>query len=140
MAQHDGRLYMFYAGSYNNEPQQIGVAVSDDGVTSRGSSTSRSCPTARPGSWNASESGHPFLFHDDDGQHYLFYQGNNDNGRTWYLSMVPIEWKNGRPEPAFKRLAEINRLTLRGRNFDCRHSVGRRGRGTRFASTTMANA
>lgn len=29
----DGKLYMFYAGGYNNEPQQVGVAVSTDGVT-----------------------------------------------------------------------------------------------------------
>jgi predicted GH43/DUF377 family glycosyl hydrolase len=27
-----GRLVMFYAGAYNNDPQQIGVAVSKDGV------------------------------------------------------------------------------------------------------------
>ncbi|MCW3136325.1 MAG: hypothetical protein N2V77_05240, partial [Canidatus Methanoxibalbensis ujae] len=26
MARHDGRLHMFYAGGYNNESQQIGVA------------------------------------------------------------------------------------------------------------------
>ena len=27
----DGKLYMFYGGSYNCTPQQIGCAVSDDG-------------------------------------------------------------------------------------------------------------
>lgn len=25
------------------------------------------------------------------------FQGNNDNGRTWYPSMVPVEWRAGRP-------------------------------------------
>jgi hypothetical protein len=36
-------------------------------------------------------------FHDTDGQDYLFYQGNNDLGKTWYLSFVKIGWKDGRP-------------------------------------------
>ena len=37
------------------------------------------------------------MFQDDDGQTHLFYQGNNDNGRTWYLSRLRIEWKEGLP-------------------------------------------
>ena len=57
-----------------------------------------------PGSWNASESGHPGIFRDDDGRTYLFYQGNNDHGRTWHLSKVEVRWKHDRPyvvpEPA----------------------------------------
>ncbi|MCX5759706.1 MAG: hypothetical protein NTU83_14620, partial [Candidatus Hydrogenedentes bacterium] len=32
ICRHAGRLFMFYGGGYNNEPQQIGCAVSDDGV------------------------------------------------------------------------------------------------------------
>ena len=28
----DNKLYMFYAGAYNNAPQQIGVAESEDGI------------------------------------------------------------------------------------------------------------
>jgi len=31
------------------------------------------------------------------GKIHLFYQGNNDNGRSWYLSVVPIDWTNGKP-------------------------------------------
>ena len=42
--------------SYNNDPQQIGVA--------------------------SSESGHPGVFVDADGTPHLFYQGNNDGGKT----------------------------------------------------------
>ena len=80
MARHDGRLYMFYAGGYNNEPQQIGVAVSDDGVRFTRLFQEPFLPNGPPGSWNSSESGHPYLFQDDDGQDYLFYQGNNDQG------------------------------------------------------------
>lgn len=97
MAKHDGRLYMFYAGGYNNEPQQIGVAVSADGVQFTRLSDKPFLPNGPPGAWNSSESGHPFLFQDDDGRDYLFYQGNGDRGRTWYLSAIPIEWKDGQP-------------------------------------------
>ena len=104
MAEHEGRLYMFYAGSYNNAPQQVGVAVSDDGVHFTRLFDEPFLPAGKPGSWNTSESGHPFLFQDDDGQDYLFYQGNNDKGKTWYLSVVPVEWKDGRPRLAPEKL------------------------------------
>ncbi len=97
MARREGRLYMFYAGGYNNEPQQIGVAVSDDGIHFTRLLDEPFLAAGPPGSWNSSESGHPYLFQDDDGQDYLFYQGNNDKGRTWHLSVVPIDWKEGRP-------------------------------------------
>lgn len=106
MARHDGRLYMFYAGGYNNDPQQIGVAVSDDGVRFKRLSDTPLLPNGRPGSWNSSESGHPYLFQDDDGHDYLFYQGNNTGGRSWYLSVVPVEWKDGRPFLAPEKLPE----------------------------------
>ena len=97
MARHDGQLFMFYAGGYNNDPQQIGVAVSNDGVRFKRLSDKPVVPNGPPGSWNSSESGHPFLFQDDDGQDYLFYQGNNTQGKSWYLSVVPIDWHHGRP-------------------------------------------
>jgi hypothetical protein len=106
MARRDGRLYMFYAGGYNNDPQQIGVAVSDDGVRFKRLSDTPFLPNGPPGSWNSSESGHPYLFQDEDGQDYLFYQGNNTNGKTWYLSVVPVDWKDGRPLPAPEKLPE----------------------------------
>lgn len=106
MARHDGRLYMFYAGGYNNDPQQIGVAVSDDGVRFERLSDKPFLQNGKPGSWNSSESGHPYLFQDEDGQDYLFYQGNNTNGKTWYLSVVPIDWRNGRPFLAPEKILE----------------------------------
>lgn len=104
MARHGGRLYMFYAGGYNNEPQQIGVAVSADGVRFTRLFQEPFLPNGPPGSWNSSESGHPFFFQDDDGQGYLFFQGNNDHGRTWWLSVVPIDWKDGKPVLAPRKL------------------------------------
>jgi hypothetical protein len=106
MARHDGRLYMFYAGGYNNEPQQIGVAVSDDGVHFKRLSDTPLVPNGPPGSWNSSESGHPYLFQDDDGQDYLFFQGNNNRGKTWHLSVLPIDWQDGRPVVAAQKLPE----------------------------------
>lgn len=33
----------------------------------------------------------------NNGTLYLFYQGNNDGGRTWLLSFVRLAWRDGRP-------------------------------------------
>ena len=94
----DGQLYLFYGGGYNNDPQQVGCAVSRDGVRFERLFVERPLlPNGPPGSWNASESGHPGVFVDDDGQTYLFFQANNDRGRTWYISWVKLGWKDGRP-------------------------------------------
>ncbi len=90
-------LYMFYAGAYNNEPQQIGVARSRDGVRWQRLSDEPFLKNGPPGNWNASESGHPDIFRDVDGRTYLFYQGNNDHGKTWFLSKVEVKWKGGKP-------------------------------------------
>ena len=93
----DGKLFMFYAGGYNNEPQQVGVAASADGVAWTRLSEQPLLPNGAPGAWNASESGHPGIFGDADGKTWLFYQGNPDKGKTWRLSKVGIEWRDGRP-------------------------------------------
>jgi predicted GH43/DUF377 family glycosyl hydrolase len=97
IAEQGGKLYMFYAGAYNNHPQQIGVAVSDDGLSWKRLFKEPFLPNGKPGEWNASESGHPHLFTDADGRTYLFFQGNNDQGKTWYLSNKEVFWKNGWP-------------------------------------------
>lgn len=88
----NNKLYMFYAGSYNNMPQQIGVAESEDGVKWRRLSDKPFLANGKPGSWNSSESGHPGVFEDEDGQTYLFFQGNNNHGKSWHLSNVKIGW------------------------------------------------
>jgi predicted GH43/DUF377 family glycosyl hydrolase len=92
-----GRLVMFYAGAYNNAPQQVGVAVSDDGVEWRRLWDEPFLPNGQPGAWNSSESGHPFLFTDADRTAHLFYQGNNDGGKSWYLSRHLVEWSGDIP-------------------------------------------
>lgn len=91
------KLIMFYAGAYNNAPQQIGIAESTDGITWRRISEEPFVPNGKPGEWNSSESGHPHIFTDSDGKTYLFYQGNNDNGKTWYITNEEIFWKKGKP-------------------------------------------
>lgn len=93
----DGRLVMFYAGAYNNVPQQIGVATSTDGVKWERLSSEPFLRHGPPGSWNSSESGHPGVFVDDDGSTHLFYQGNNTKGKTWSIARQRIDWKNGVP-------------------------------------------
>ncbi len=91
-------LYLFYGGGYNNDPQQIGCARSRDGIHwQRLFVKAPLVPNGPPGSWNASESGHPGYFRDEDGKEYLFYQANSDNGQTWYLSWLRLGWKNGAP-------------------------------------------
>ncbi|MCH5599597.1 family 43 glycosylhydrolase [Niabella ginsengisoli] len=85
-------LYVFYAGAYNNEPQQIGVAKSKDGVRWERMSDVPFLPNGKPGSWNESESGHPDIFKAQDGRYYLFFQGNNNKGGSWYLSKVEVKF------------------------------------------------
>lgn len=93
----NGKLYMFYAGAYNNAPQQIGVAVSKDGVNWKRMSDNPFLTNGKPGEWNSSESGHPHIFKDENGKTYLFYQGNNDNGKTWFISNVGVKWNKKGP-------------------------------------------
>jgi predicted GH43/DUF377 family glycosyl hydrolase len=87
-------LFLFYAGAYNNAPQQIGVATSTDGVRWKRLSDQPLLANGKPGEWNASESGHPGIF-DERGKTVLFFQGNNDKGKTWFLSQRRIVWTKG---------------------------------------------
>lgn len=89
---------MFYAGAYNNSPQQVGVATSRDGIHWQRMFDQPFMANGKPGEWNASESGHPHIFRDRNGRTYLFFQGNNDKGKSWYLSQREIVWENGKPK------------------------------------------
>jgi beta-1,2-mannobiose phosphorylase / 1,2-beta-oligomannan phosphorylase len=90
-------LYMFYAGAYNNNPQQIGVAKSSDGVKWEKLSNKPFLTNGDPSEWNSSESGHSHIFRDEIGRTYLFFQGNNDNGKTWLLSNIEVKWNEKGP-------------------------------------------
>lgn len=107
VVRHDGRFYMFYAGAYNNRPQQIGVAVSDDGVHFSRMSDQPFLASGKAGSWNSSESGHPGIFQDGNST-YLFYQGNSDHGKTYFISMVRIIWRDGKPSVDPQWASELN--------------------------------
>ncbi len=89
-------VHMFYGGAYNCSPQQIGYAISRDGVHFERASDLPFLPNGISGSWNASESGHPYLFADIDGTLHLFYQGSPDGGRRWYLSRCTLCLTDGR--------------------------------------------
>jgi beta-xylosidase len=97
VCRHGDTLFMFYAGGYNNAPQQIGCAKSQDGVHWQRLSEEPLLPNGLPGTWNASESGHPGVFVENDGTTFLFYQGNPDNGHTWHLAVARIGWHAGHP-------------------------------------------
>ena len=88
---------MFYAADYNNCPQQIGLAVSKDGIKWQRFSDKPFLANGLPGEWNESESGHPCVYRDKQGQTHLFYQGNNTHGRHWLLTSVPLKWTKKGP-------------------------------------------
>ncbi|MBR6032384.1 MAG: family 43 glycosylhydrolase [Bacteroidaceae bacterium] len=93
------KLYMFYAADYNNCPQQIGLAVSKDGIHWQRCSDQPFLRNGLPGEWNESESGHPCVYCDQQGQTHLFFQGNNTHGRHWLLTSVPLKWTAPSPLP-----------------------------------------
>jgi hypothetical protein len=97
-----GKLYMFYAGAYNNAPQQVGVAVSEDAINWKRLTDKPFLSNGKPGEWNSSESGHPHIFQDENGKTWLFFQGNNDNGKTWYISKVEVGWNKKGPYLKFR--------------------------------------
>lgn len=84
--------YMFYAGSYNHERQQIGLAVSKDGIRYSRCGEGPVLTHGPEGSWNEWESGHPGIFEDDDGKVYLFFQGKATKTGGYSLSCLLAEW------------------------------------------------
>ena len=94
----NGTLYMFYAGAYNNAPQQIGVAVSSDGFNWERLFVEPFLSNGQIGEWNSSESGHPHIFANPQGDDYLFYQGNKTNGKDWFISNVKVVWVDNLPK------------------------------------------
>lgn len=100
---HNGLIYLFYGGNFNLGPQQIGVAVSADGVRFRRLNRGQPIlPNGEPGSWNHGESGHPAVLGAPDGTAHLFFQGCNpllDPPLDWRLSSVPLAWHPQPPAP-----------------------------------------
>jgi len=92
VVEHNGIWYMFYAGAYNHERQQIGVAWSADGVKFTRYRDEPVFPHGKKGAWNEWESGHPGLFVDDDGQCYLFFQGKATLRGDYSLSCAKVKF------------------------------------------------
>ena len=94
VVKHKGVWYMFYAGAYNHEGQQLGLATSTDGYHyERIAPDGLFFPHGPEGAWNAFESGHPGVFQDDDGQVYLFFQGKESLNATYYLSVCKVRFE-----------------------------------------------
>ena len=89
------RLYLFYGGAYNCKTQQIGCAVSEDGIHFEKLWSRPFLSNGKPGSWNAEESGHPYVFRDIDGTVFLFYQGYD--GEVWRITRSRMSFQNGYP-------------------------------------------
>jgi hypothetical protein len=109
----EGRVYLFYGGGYNNAPQQIGLAVSEDGIQFRRQDGGRPVvPVGQAGAWNDRESGHPYYFDDERGDGWLFLQGNNAaessaaGKDTWYLSTMRVTWHRGADGVLFPRISD----------------------------------
>lgn len=89
-----GLWYMFYAGAYNHELQQIGLAVSDDGYHyTRVEGEGLVFPAGEAGTWNQAESGHPGVFRDRDGRTYLFFQGKASLKANYRLSACRLQFR-----------------------------------------------
>lgn len=142
----DDQLVVFYAGGYNNAPQQIGVAASTDGCRWDRLSDQPLVAAGEPGSWNSSESGHPGLLTTEDGASHLFSQGNADDGHTWRIAGVPLGWDGIRPFPRPTRPHDRHRsqgnpriIREGGRNDSGRIS-SRRSSLPRATQTVLANS
>lgn len=91
---HKGVWYMFYAGAYNHEQQQIGLTTSTDGINfTRIQPDGLLFTHGDEGTWNHGESGHPGVFQDDDGQVYLFFQGKDSPSGNYMLSVCKVSFK-----------------------------------------------
>lgn len=85
----NNKVYMFYGGAYNCSPQQIGCAVSEDGINFKRLSNKPLIANGPKKSWNYLESGHPYIYEDTDGRLYLFYQGADEN-REWRITRAEV--------------------------------------------------
>ena len=73
--------------------------MSPDGVNWTRLSERPLLANGAPGAWNSSESGHPGVVGLRAGRTFLFFQGNPDQGKTWELAAIELEWHSGRPAP-----------------------------------------
>ena len=97
LCRHDGKFYMFMLARTIIGRNRLGVPSASTASDGRGFPINPSFQTARQARGIAASSGHPYVFEAADGTYHLFFQGNNDQGRTWYLSRTIIRWHDGFP-------------------------------------------
>ena len=91
---HKGIWYLFYAGAYNHEHQQIGLATSKDGIHfQRIEPDGLLFRAGEEGTWNHGESGHPGVFRDRNGKVYLFFQGKASLEADYFLSVCRVRFR-----------------------------------------------
>ena len=91
---HRGIWYLFYAGAYNHEHQQIGLATSKDGIHfQRIEPDGLLFRAGEEGTWNHGESGHPGVFRDRNGKVYLFFQGKASQNADYFLSVCRVRFR-----------------------------------------------
>ena len=97
LIQRDGHWYMFYGGGYWTRPQQVGCAMSVDGVRWVRLDTAPLLPYLDGVDGAPLERASPSVFRDPDGNDHLFVQQSADRGRNWRVVRYPIRWVGGRP-------------------------------------------
>lgn len=97
LIQHEGRWYMFYGGGYWTRPQQIGCAVSVDGVRFVRLDERPLLPYQSGVDGAPLERASPSVFRDPQGNDHLFVQESADRGRNWRVVRYPLRWEGGRP-------------------------------------------
>lgn len=70
---------------------------STDGVTWRRLSQEPFLRSGPKGTWNSSESGHPGIFVEGNGDMHLFFQGDDTGGKTWSIGRHRIRWSGRMP-------------------------------------------
>jgi hypothetical protein len=94
---HEGRWFMFYGGGYWTRPQQIGCAVSVDGIRWQRLSDQPLLAYRDALGGPPLERASPAVFRDRDGGHHLLFQESSDRGRSWRVRSYPISWHDGAP-------------------------------------------
>ncbi len=91
----DDQVHLFYQ-TYGNGPRDaICHAVSTDGCHFKRNPTN---PVFAPsGAWTCGRAIDADVIAHDDQLFLYFYQGNNDLGRTWYISKREVVWSDGYP-------------------------------------------
>jgi hypothetical protein len=82
---------MFYARRVQQRPATNRVATRPDGLKWTRLLTSPFLPHGKPGQGMRANRATLACMSRRTRDH-LFYQGNNDRGRTWYLSRVKLDW------------------------------------------------